>query len=63
MNNFSKMLSALAQGGVEFVLVGGYAAVAHGVTLVTQDVDICCRFSKSNLLALAQLRAIQERQC
>ena len=52
MNNLSRMLATLAQGGVEFVLVGGYAAVAHGVTLVTQDVDICCRFSKENLFRL-----------
>jgi len=35
---------------VEFVLVGGFAAVAHGVTLVTRDVDICCRFNETNLM-------------
>jgi hypothetical protein len=52
MNDLSKMLATLAQGAVEFVLVGGYAAVAHGVTLVTQDIDICCRFSKENLYRL-----------
>jgi hypothetical protein len=39
----------LISSQVEFVLVGGFAAVAHGVTLVTRDVDICCRFSESNL--------------
>ena len=37
---------------VEFVLVGGFAAVAHGVTLVTRDVDICCRFSEANLMRI-----------
>lgn len=52
MNNLARMLATLARSGVEFVLVGGYAAVAHGVSLVTQDVDICCRFSKENLLRL-----------
>jgi hypothetical protein len=52
MNNLSRMLETLAHGGVEFVLVGGYAAVAHGVTLVTQDLDICCRFSMENLFRL-----------
>ena len=51
------MLATLAQGGVEFVLVGGYAAVAHGVTLVTQDVDICCRFTKENLFRLQAVLA------
>ncbi len=34
---------------MEFVLIGGFAAVAHGATLVTRDVDICCRFSEANL--------------
>ena len=51
------MLTTLAGGGVEFVLVGGYAAVAHGVTLVTQDVDVCCRFTKENLLRLQTVLA------
>jgi len=37
---------------VEFVLVGGFAAAAHGVTLVTRDVDICCRFSEANLMRI-----------
>ena len=52
MNNLASMLATLARGGVEFVLVGGYAAVTHGVSLVTQDVDICCRFNHENLLRL-----------
>ena len=52
MNDLATMLARLSQGGVEFVLVGGYAAVTHGVSLVTQDVDVCCRFSQENLLRL-----------
>jgi len=42
----------LISSQVEFVLVGGFAAVAYGVTLVTRDVDICCRFSESNLMRI-----------
>jgi hypothetical protein len=57
VNSLSRMLIALAQGNVEFVLVGGYAAVTHGVTLVTQDVDICCRFSPENLFRLQAVLA------
>jgi hypothetical protein len=26
--------------------------VAHGVTLVTRDVDICCRFTETNLMRI-----------
>lgn len=57
MNNLARMLAILAQSRVEFVLVGGYAAVAHGVSLVTQDVDICCRFSKEDLFHLQAVLA------
>ncbi len=43
MQNLSELVRRLIVADVEFVLVGGFAAVAHGVTLVTRDVDICCR--------------------
>jgi hypothetical protein len=49
MQNLSELTRRLVAAEVEFVLVGGFAAVAHGVTLVTRDVDICCRFSETNL--------------
>ena len=52
MQNLSELLRRLISSHVEFVLVGGFAAVAHGVTLVTRDVDICCRFSESNLMKI-----------
>lgn len=63
MQNLSELTRRLVEAQVEFVLVGGFAAVAHGVTLVTRDVDICCRFSEANLLrlhnALADLHPAQ----
>jgi hypothetical protein len=52
MQNLSELTRRLISSHVEFVLVGGFAAVAHGVTLVTRDVDICCRFSKMNLMRI-----------
>ena len=52
MNNLSELLRRLIAGNVEFVLVGGFAAVAHGVTMVTRDVDVCCRFSEENLMRI-----------
>lgn len=52
MDELEALLERLLGHGVEFVIVGGYAAVAHGVTLVTQDLDICCRFSVENLMRL-----------
>lgn len=52
MQNLSELVRRLIAGRVEFVLVGGFAAVAHGVTLVTRDVDVCCRFDEANLMRI-----------
>ena len=41
------LLRRLVEHGVEFVLVGGMAAAAHGASIVTEDVDICIRFWSS----------------
>jgi predicted nucleotidyltransferase len=46
------LLRRLHTQGVEFVIIGGICNVLHGVTLVTQDVDVCCRFSPENLQRL-----------
>jgi hypothetical protein len=51
-SDFFSLLERLINSGVEFVVIGGFAGVVHGCTYVTQDVDICCDFSSSNLLAL-----------
>jgi hypothetical protein len=62
MQNLSELLRRLIAAQVDFVLVGGFAAVAHGVTLVTRDVDVCCRFDEPNLMriqtALADLHPV-----
>ena len=44
-----RILERLVLHDVEFVLVGGYAAMIHGVSLVTKDVDVCTHFSRQNL--------------
>lgn len=63
MGNFEDLLTRLIEHRVEFVLVGGFAATAHGSTMLTQDVDVCMRFSPDNLMrlneALADLHPVQ----
>jgi hypothetical protein len=51
-SDFFDLLARLVEAGVDFVIVGGFAGVAHGCTYVTQDIDICCDFSPDNLLRL-----------
>lgn len=36
-----KVLEALTQAGVEFIVVGGVSAVLQGAPVVTQDLDLC----------------------
>src|SRR5882672_3807483 len=52
MPELESLVDRLIRQQVEFVIVGGFAAVAHGVTLLTQDIDICCRMGPENLLKL-----------
>lgn len=52
MEQLSQILERLNRGNVEYVLVGGLAAVVYGVPLVTRDVDICIPFTKQNLMQL-----------
>ena len=49
MSDLTGLLQRLHAHNVEFVLVGGFAAVVHGGTLLTRDLDVCCRFSEENL--------------
>lgn len=50
--DFLSLLTRLNKEEVKFVIIGGFAGVVHGCTLVTQDIDICCEFTAENLLLL-----------
>lgn len=47
-------LTALHGSGVEFVIIGGVAAQAHGSARVTQDLDICYNRTDENLRRLVR---------
>ncbi|HEY7649103.1 MAG TPA: hypothetical protein VID04_08880 [Methylomirabilota bacterium] len=49
MTDFKALVRALADAGVEFILVGGVAAIAHGSARLTRDVDVVYRRSPDNL--------------
>jgi predicted nucleotidyltransferase len=57
MQNFSHLLQRLADAGLEFVLVGGFAAVAHGSFHLTRDVDICALLTSDNIGKLREALA------
>jgi predicted nucleotidyltransferase len=47
----------LVDAGVHFVVVGGFAAAAHGSARLTDDVDICYDTAPDNILRLGRLLA------
>ena len=49
------MLGGLNGANIEFVVIGGLAAVGHGATFVTNDLDICYRPSAENIDRLTHL--------
>jgi hypothetical protein len=49
MTDFQKLIAALAGGEVEFIIVGGLAATAHGSARLTQDIDVVYSRSPQNM--------------
>jgi predicted nucleotidyltransferase len=50
-----ELLRRLADAGVEFIVVGGAAAVLHGAPITTEDLDIVHRRSPENVARLRTL--------
>lgn len=60
MRNLKLLIQRLADSGVDFVIVGGFAGVLHGSAYVTEDLDICAVFSVENVEKLRDaLRDLQ----
>ena len=49
MEQLTEILKRLIAAKVEFSLIGGLASRHYGVSLVTDDVDVCARFTPENL--------------
>ena len=52
--DFQKLIDALVDSRVEFVIIGAVALVLHGSPRVTQDLDICYSREPENLERLAR---------
>jgi len=49
-----ELLATLEKHGVDYIVIGGLAAVLHGSPTVTGDADICPERSHANLARLAE---------
>ncbi len=52
MTEFEKLLPILARSEVKFILVGGLAAVVHGASRATYDIDVVYARDSKNLQRL-----------
>ena len=52
MQHLNQLLERLIRAEVECVLIGGFAAIAHGSSLQTRDVDVCVRLTATNLMRI-----------
>jgi hypothetical protein len=57
VTRFADLLRALASAEVDFILVGGVAAAAHGSTRGTQDLDVVYSRTTENLARLVEALA------
>ena len=52
MSELNGLLQRLSDAGIEFVVVGGVAAVLHGSSMVTRDLDVCASLTDANIRKL-----------
>jgi hypothetical protein len=57
MTDFRALISLLAKSRIEFIIVGGAAATAHGSARLTQDLDVVYRRTEENISRLVQALA------
>ena len=53
MTDFPSLIRLLSQNNVEFIIIGGAAATAHGSARLTQDLDVVYRRTPDNVGRLA----------
>ncbi|MDO8461411.1 MAG: nucleotidyltransferase [Deltaproteobacteria bacterium] len=57
MQNLQKLFEFLVKSPLDFVLVGGFAAVLHGCNQTTRDIDVCLALSPEQISLLRQVLA------
>lgn len=55
MTQLNRLIDRLCDADIDFVIVGGYAGMLHGSTLVTRDLDICVVLTQENVAKLREV--------
>jgi len=51
---FLDLLHAIDQAGVEFVVIGGFAAILYGSSIVTKDLGICAELDPPTAIKIIE---------
>ena len=54
MTDFESLITALADAGVEFIIVGGFAATVHGAARTTFDLKVVYARTPQNLVRVVR---------
>ena len=49
MNDLNRLIQRLCDSDIEFVIVGGFAAMLYGSSQVTRDLDVCALLTAENV--------------
>lgn len=55
MVQLNRLIERLCDAGIDFVVVGGFAGMLHGSTLVTRDLDVCVVLDAENVARLREV--------
>ena len=56
MTQLNQLIQRLTDAEIEFVIVGGFAGMLHGSSLVTRDLDVCAVLSRETVARLRDLK-------
>lgn len=54
MTDLNRLLQRLCDAKIDFVIVGGFAAILHGSPLMTRDLDICAVLTEETIEKLRE---------
>jgi predicted nucleotidyltransferase len=52
VTELNRLLQRLCEAEIDFVIVGGFAAMLHGSALLTRDLDLCAVLTDENVVKL-----------
>jgi hypothetical protein len=55
VTQLNQLIQRLCDADIDFVIVGGFAGILHGSTLVTRDLDVCAVLSRENVAKLREV--------